>query len=498
MRLQELDPSVVNDVLEFMYTGKVNLSSSSDMATLRAADFLLLPELRDLAVKSLELRLDKSTCLSFHSVADQHYCEDLKLESLNVIVQYFEDLSKSEEFLALNAAQLDAILGDEKLRACKQETVSEALTRWTKYDKGREGDFVELFKHIDLGAMDPDVRAKIATDELVQRKKECSEQVEAFESAANETDSHLPSVDMKAFFVKINENDGLFYVLAEDRWYKKSKLKIPRCLTGENWHETRKIISHNKKIYMFDPYPIGECKFYSYDIEEDVTVQLRPPPYVVPYYTAAVHDNALYLLGQHGFPKFQRYHILEKKWDTVELKDKQRNCQTLVTDGNFLYTIGGTMSSDEASSSIDRYDPRTGTWLTLPPMIECLHTATAFASNGYISVRECEWGIYSPYAKNWFNLTEKGKYFGHQYFRAVRGNIWDMDGVVYLFCLGDERKDKCCFAYWDLDTKDWKTTSTVSIPWDWNDDAGVHCCGPVMLSRKFLRGSTVVVEPLTQ
>ena len=495
VKLQEeqIDPLVVDDILDFMYTGSIKLTEKNDLAIVTAADFLILPDLCNLAIKSLELRLNQSTCFSLLRVAEHLNNMNLKQQCLNIIKKSLAYQSTNEEFLELNFGQVDVTLSEEIVQACKHETLFEALTCWTKHSPERVADFVNLFKHIDLKAVNLEfLRSNIATSEFVQRNEQCTKQVEDVLSIADDqTDIYSPTGNMKAFFVKINENDGLFYLPAEDMWLKKRKLNIPRCLTGENWNESRKIISYDNSIYLLDPYPIGECKFYSYHIENDMTVQLEPPPYVTPNYTGVVVDNVIYVLGKRGMTMFQRFKVSEKKWDTIKLKDVKRNCQTLVTDGDYIFTVGGTLSSGEASNTVNRYEPKTDTWNTLPPMIEAVHSATSFASNGYISVYDSIWQIYGPYANQWFDLTEKGKYFKHQQLQAVHDNIWEVDGAIYLFCLDSEDRNKCCFAIWDVDCIDWRTTSIVSIPWNWKDDIGVYCCGPVLLSRKFLRDCEV-------
>lgn len=64
----------------------------------------------------------------------------------------------TDEFLALNSDDLLKMIGSDKLKVDKEETVFEAVMRWIGVDKTRKQHIPELFKAIRFSQMDIAVR----------------------------------------------------------------------------------------------------------------------------------------------------------------------------------------------------------------------------------------------------------------------------------------------------------------------------------------------------
>jgi len=66
VRFEEISGAVMEDVLEFIYTGNV-----------AAANYLLIPGLKKLSGRFLERQLSKSNCISTFYFAEMYQCDEL-------------------------------------------------------------------------------------------------------------------------------------------------------------------------------------------------------------------------------------------------------------------------------------------------------------------------------------------------------------------------------------------------------------------------------------
>lgn len=78
VRLEMLSEPMLGDILEFIYTGCVQISTEDRAQDLIAmADYFLLPQLKSLAEKVLAQKFNCSNCVSSYYCAQTYQCEEL-------------------------------------------------------------------------------------------------------------------------------------------------------------------------------------------------------------------------------------------------------------------------------------------------------------------------------------------------------------------------------------------------------------------------------------
>ena len=95
-------------------------------------------------------------------------------------------------------------------------------------------------------------------------------------------------------------------------------------------------------------------------------------PDEVAYSSAAVTmQGFLYFVGGSGnrLRAVRKYNPDTNQWHTVCLLSSPRSAVCAVTDGSYLYAIGGIDQTDQVLNIVERFDPRKNTWENLPPML---------------------------------------------------------------------------------------------------------------------------------
>ena len=77
VRFEEISGAVMEDVLEFIYTGSVEITQENCKDLIAAANFFLILGLKKLSGPFLERKLAKSNCISTFYFAEMYQCNEL-------------------------------------------------------------------------------------------------------------------------------------------------------------------------------------------------------------------------------------------------------------------------------------------------------------------------------------------------------------------------------------------------------------------------------------
>ena len=105
IRLHSITESQMADILRFIYSGSIQISSQENAENLiEPADFLLLSKLKTIVEKFLEQRITTDTCFSINYLAEQYSCEALIASTRK---SNFTTLTSSNEFLNLPSHEVE-------------------------------------------------------------------------------------------------------------------------------------------------------------------------------------------------------------------------------------------------------------------------------------------------------------------------------------------------------------------------------------------------------
>ena len=251
VKLEGFKSFVMNDLLNYIYTGEVEITDENVKELVFAGDYLLIESLKDKGSVYLEETLSPSNCLSVRAFSEKYDWEELMDISESFILENFVAVSKSEEFLHLRFSEIEKLISLDDVIVESEEQVYEAVISWVKHDvDNREKVFAQLLSKVRLGCMSKYYIAEyVETEELVTDNLECTKLLyEAMKSYALFGTQGQPIRDICKLRKCLDSNvDAIItiwgpgdelrsstqcYVPSVNQWYNLAPMLIPRFSHG--------------------------------------------------------------------------------------------------------------------------------------------------------------------------------------------------------------------------------------------------------------------------
>uniref|UniRef100_A0A3B4U7X0 Si:dkey-260j18.2 n=2 Tax=Seriola TaxID=8160 RepID=A0A3B4U7X0_SERDU len=133
IRLEEVTPSVMETVIQFVYTGEAGLSLDTAEDLFVAANRLQVMPLQDLCSRFLFEHLSVDNCLGMYSLARSHHDQLLLRASLRLVAQHFPRVARQKDFLLLDHGTLGSLLSSDRLGVDSEAEVYDAARRWAEH-----------------------------------------------------------------------------------------------------------------------------------------------------------------------------------------------------------------------------------------------------------------------------------------------------------------------------------------------------------------------------
>ncbi|XP_052463690.1 kelch-like protein 35 isoform X1 [Carassius gibelio] len=173
VQLHGISSTAMDNLLDFMYEGRLKLDEENVESVFQAADRLDVPVLSKACVQFLQERVSHSNCLGLMDFASLYVLEPLQEQCQTLLYQDFQEVLQHDEFLGLPKARVLELLACERLQVSEEVLVTAAL-RWVhQRPDERKQDLRELLERLRLPLLDPAFfSAVLEADETVQ---ECVE-----------------------------------------------------------------------------------------------------------------------------------------------------------------------------------------------------------------------------------------------------------------------------------------------------------------------------------
>ncbi|XP_015390836.2 actin-binding protein IPP isoform X2 [Panthera tigris] len=151
-----IEAGIFQILLDFIYTGIVNIGVNNVQELIVAADMLQLTEVVNLCCEFLKGQIDPLNCIGIFQFSEQIACHDLLEFTENYIHVHFLEVHSGEEFLALTKDQLIKILRSEELSIEDEYQVFLAAMQWILKDLGKRRKYVvEVLEPIRFPLLPP-------------------------------------------------------------------------------------------------------------------------------------------------------------------------------------------------------------------------------------------------------------------------------------------------------------------------------------------------------
>ena len=272
IRLEILSESQMTDILEYIYTGNIQISTHENAENLiAAADYLCLSNLKHIAGKFLEQNLSTSNCFSTLHLAEEYHCDELIDSTRKFIHSNFAIVAETEHFLNLSSHAVEKLISSDEIVIDGEEDVFKIIFRWIERKKSeRSVKFSELFRHVRLTCVSRDfLMSDVVTNDLVKGNKDCLHGVNKaltwFNRATYVSRPHSPRKSLETCVIVVRAGnrsekrevpDTFLYVPGEDEIYF-----LPKSAKVKARNLPEHVISHRGKVF-FIPQNIHKAQCY--------------------------------------------------------------------------------------------------------------------------------------------------------------------------------------------------------------------------------------------
>jgi kelch-like protein 12 len=157
VHLELEDTDVIEHLIDFCYTSKIDITAENVQRILPTADLLQMNQVKAACCDYMSYHLDSSNCLGVWMFAEQHLCDKLALKASIYAREKFVDVVRRDEFLELPLDRLQWLTKHPELNIGCEDQVCEAVLRWVGQEpKTRTCHLVDLLQDIRLQLMHPD------------------------------------------------------------------------------------------------------------------------------------------------------------------------------------------------------------------------------------------------------------------------------------------------------------------------------------------------------
>ena len=172
IRLEEISGSVMEDVLEFIYTGTVEVTQENAEELIAAGNYLIIPSLKTASGRFLEGEMSSLNCISTFYFAEKYNCDELITNSRRFIHENIVSVAKLDEFLHLEAKEIEKWISSDDITVKEEADVSKIISDWVNHRKSeRKAAFEDLFRHVRLSFLSRDCLEDVVTNELVRENR---------------------------------------------------------------------------------------------------------------------------------------------------------------------------------------------------------------------------------------------------------------------------------------------------------------------------------------
>ena len=174
VRFEEISGAVMEDVLEFIYTGSVEVTQENCKDLIAAANYLLIPGLKKLSGRFLEQQMTNSNCITTFYFAEMYQCDELITNTRKFIHENFASVAEMDEFLNLEAKEVERWISSDEISVAVEADVFKIVLKWIEQNKSvRKALFEQLFRHVRLAFLSRDFLLDVVTNEFVEDNSDC-------------------------------------------------------------------------------------------------------------------------------------------------------------------------------------------------------------------------------------------------------------------------------------------------------------------------------------
>ena len=434
VRFEEISGSVVEDVLEFIYTGTVDVTQENAEELIAAGNYLIIPGLKTASGRFLEREMSNINCISTFYLAEKYECDELITNSGRFIHENIVTVAKLDEFLLLDAKEIERWISSDEITVKEEADVFKITLDWVNHRKSeRKSAFEELFGHVRLGFLSHDSLEDVVTNELVRENSACVKLVmdAAMKMATFVDEDHLPQSPRKGQETRVIVARGgkytFCYIPEEDLWKR-----LPDGLKDKNANSNQ-MIKFRDQLFIFGRNEDTERYDPAFNVWSELNLYRDSAKLVVlkgEIYAVKVESRNTIM---------EKYNAKRCTWETlISSCEGFRENACVIAAGSHLYLFGGKIPFREVYVvKAERFDTVKNKWEEIADMQEGRSCAFGVATENKIFVtgglrngtrlKTCE--IYNISTNEWQLVANLNVPRFHGSMVCLNGKLYVLGGI---------------------------------------------------------------------
>ncbi|XP_008552054.1 kelch-like protein 5 [Microplitis demolitor] len=398
IELKKVDPDALWSLIQYCYTGCIELQEESVETLLATASLLQIDAVVKACCQFLIKQLHPSNCLGIRMFADAQGCGNLLSVAHTYTTVHFMEVMKNQEFLLLSADDVAKLLESDDLNIPDEEIVFQALMSWLQYDlDNRRKDVGRLLGLVRLPLLSPVFIADhIDDNEIFKNERRAQELVmEALKYhllperrallQSCRTRPRKATVGQLLSVGGMDDHKGATSIdafsLCDNTWKNLASMNGRRLQFGAAVVESKLIIVGGRD---------GLKTLDSVERLDFSTLKWsRLPPMNTHRHGlgVAVLGGPLYAVGGHDGWSFlhtvERWDPNTQEWSLIAPMPFPRSTVGVAVLNDKLYAVGGR-DTNSCLNTVDCYDPHTNKWTRCAPMFKRRGGVGVGVANGCI------------------------------------------------------------------------------------------------------------------
>ena len=331
-----ISPHILEEILLYMYSGKVKLTIENVEELLYASSFLMMHALRKFCEDFLIEQLNTNNCLGIREIASKYACHALYAKAERLLQNEFLDIVKTEEFGLISAKEFCSIVAKDELEINEEDDVLKSVLLWiSKNYEQRIMAFEELLQ---------EVRVQFLSDGMLKQveftcKKEFSDK------------SNLFSLIRDAWVAK------------DERACTDEKIQVGKHIRPRN------CLNRQRLIFCCGGYDGSRCMQACVGLipNEEKVFSLQFMRVARQDHAVACLNGQLYVIGgfnSHKGPldSVECFNPIRNEWKMVSPMNAKRKALSVTVLNGKLFASGGLDGNYTSLKTVEVFDPTTSIW----------------------------------------------------------------------------------------------------------------------------------------
>ncbi|KAF0289364.1 Kelch-like protein 5 [Amphibalanus amphitrite] len=384
IELKQVHPDALEMIVDFCYTGCLELNEQTVEVLLTTASLLQLTQIQTACCQFLERQLHPSNCIGIGLFADRQGCAELYRSVQQYTADNFVDVIRNNEFLDLPPDEVATLLAMDDLNIPSEEVIFYALNLWLNHDlKSRRCHLTQLMPLVRLPLLSPEFMVdRIQSSPVFSSDRTCLSLMLESQSfhllprrrqslESSRTRPRKATVGTLYAIGGMDKEKGSTiiesYDLRSDRWQQCGFMTSRRLQFGVAIIDDRLYVVGGREglktlntVECYDPATrCWSCQPPMNNHRHGLGVAVLGGP----LYAVGGHDGWGYL------NTVERWDTQTKQWSYVgNLQHQRSTCGVAALNGR-LYVVGGRDGS-ACLRSCESYDPHTNRWSPRAPMLQ--------------------------------------------------------------------------------------------------------------------------------